>query len=130
MRRIRAHHLFCMSLFSGHGYSGEFVREMNRTIASLKAMEPCVLAEGNDCICMACPNLKDGGGCCLGTEDVSKRDAAALQVLGLRTGDIITWEGIRKKISGISEDDFLSVCGGCRWSKEGLCSFLLLMESL
>lgn len=128
MRQIRGHHLFCMALFSGHGYDQAFTENMAGLIAALRAGERFRLTEGQDQVCGACPNRQQDGGCALGTENVLQRDRAALRVLNLTAGQELGWEQARERLAAVTEEDFGAVCGKCRWAGEGLCSFALLAE--
>ena len=125
MIELRGHHLFCTFLFSGSGYDESFTENMKKTIDSLRQGEPFQICRGHDAICACCPNrLPDG--CALGTEDVARRDAAALRELNISPGDELTWERLRARQAGIGAEAFQRVCGACRWQREGLCSFALL----
>ena len=130
MREIRGHHLFCMALFAGHGYSQEFVENMAAVIRELEEGESFCLASRQDSVCAACPNLLPDGGCTHGTEDVLARDAAAFKVLGLAPGQEASWEETRSLPQKVTADGFKQVCGGCRWAREGLCSLALLQKQL
>ncbi len=124
--KLRGHHLFCTALFSGYGYDEIFTEKMTAVIAALKAGEPMELLTGPDEICSACPNRIEPDGCTLGTEDVIRRDKGAFQVLGLAPHAMLTWEQVKSLLSQIDESEFQTVCGGCRWQKEGLCTLELL----
>ncbi len=130
MKEIRGHHLFCMALFTGHGYSERFVENMDAVIRKLKGGEGFRLASRHDAVCAACPNLLPDGGCSHGTEDVMARDEAAFQVLGLNPGGDAAWRDVRARLQKVSPAGFNKVCGGCRWAKEGLCSLALLQRQL
>lgn len=130
MKAARGHHLFCMALFTGHGYSEAFAGNMARVIQALQAGEPLRLALAPDDICARCPHLLPGGGCALGTEDVCSRDQAAFRVLGVSPGDELGWQQVRERLLQVDEEGFRAVCGGCRWAKDGLCSFALLQRQL
>ncbi len=130
MKRIRGHHLFCMALFAGHGYSEEFTQNMAAVIESLQKGEPLGLTEGPDDICAHCPNLLPGGGCAHGTEDVLHRDRGAFAALGAAPGQQTTWEQARQGLLGVDGEGFEKVCGQCRWAAEGLCSLALLQKRL
>ena len=84
MKKIRGHHLFCMTLFSGHGYDAAFTNAMKNTIFSLQGGESILLCSGEDEICQSCPNQRQAGGCALGTEDALQRDEAALRSFNCR----------------------------------------------
>ncbi len=126
--KLRGHHLFCTALFSGHGYDDGFSRKMAAAIKAMEAGETIELTAGADEICAACPNLLEAGDCALGTEDVLRRDRAALQVLGLTVGEQLNWSRAGKLLSALTEEQFQQVCGSCRWQREGLCSFKLLLH--
>ena len=130
MKGIRGHHLFCMALFSGHGYSEAFSQNMSAVIESLQKSESLRLNAGPDEICARCPNLLPGGGCALGTEDVSRRDKAAFSALGAAPGEELTWQQARERLLALDGERFQQVCGGCRWAEEGLCSLALLRQKL
>lgn len=132
MKQIRGHHLFCMTLFSGHGYSESFARNMEATIASL-ARDPeqqLRLLTGQDEICAACPNLRKDGGCEYGTLDVQHRDRAVFDVLGISADCECSWKQLVEKLRRVSEPEFLSVCANCRWLESGICSYPAFSEKL
>lgn len=128
MTRLRGHHLFCLPLFSGSGYDRDFTQNLAGVVAGLKAGEPLVLGEGQDSVCRACPHALPGGGCALGTENVAARDHAALGQLGLSPGEELSWEALLRRLGQVSQEGFRAVCGSCRWSREGLCSYPLLQR--
>lgn len=128
--KLRGHHLFCTALFVGHGYSKEFTGKMKELTAALRAGEEVTVKTGSDEICLSCPNRTGAGGCALGTEDAAARDAAAMNVLHLVPGAKTNWEQVKAKLLLITEQEFQFVCGDCRWQKDGICSLLLLKESL
>lgn len=130
MKEIRGHHLFCMALFTGHGYDEAFATNMASVIRDLKAGESFRPVSGHDAVCAACPNRRPEGGCALGTEDVQARDEAAFRVLGLQAGVTLTWQQAKNGLQNITEAEFQNVCGGCRWAGEGLCSQRLLQKLL
>ncbi len=121
--KLRGHHLFCTALFSGHGYDEAFTAAMTAAIKAMRDGEQLELLAGPDVLCAACPNCLETGGCALGTEDVLRRDGAAFAVLGLKAGEKLSWPQAQNLLSRITEEGFRKVCGGCRWKKEGLCSW-------
>lgn len=120
--RLRGHHLFCATLFQGCGYDQAFTDRMRQTLSRLEAGEPFVLCCEGDVLCGACPHRVENG-CALGTEDVLRRDRAALEAVGLSPGQELTYSQMGFLLGGVGEQQWLSVCGGCRWQKEGLCSW-------
>ena len=119
---LRGHHLFCLTLFSGRGYSEAFTRNMESIQKQLNSDGSFLLLEKEDDVCSACPNLLPGAGCLLGTENVNNRDRAALRVLHLVPGREYSWRETGKKLMKVSAEEFEAVCGECRWNREGLCS--------
>ncbi len=129
MIRLRGHHLFCLSLFAGKGYSGDFVKNMRNIQKQQETDGSFLLLERDDDVCLACPNLLPGSRCLLGTENVLDRDRAAIEVLGLAAGELYRWGEIAERLAGITEEEFEVVCGKCRWKAEGLCSREKLIEA-
>lgn len=127
MKELRGHHVFCTFLFSGSGYDESFTENMQKVIDGMKAGEPFILRQGHDSICAACPN-RTPDGCALGTEDVARRDQAALSELGLAPGQELGWGRMKELLGQLDEPAFQRVCGNCRWQQEGLCSFRLLQK--
>ena len=123
MRRLRGHHLFCGTLFQGCGYDEAFTRQMTETLAALAQGESILLYEGSDELCGACPHRLPGNKCALGTEDVLRRDKAALAAVNFQAGDTITPAGVGERLRQVTQTQWDQVCGGCRWHKEGLCSW-------
>lgn len=119
--------MFCAALFSGCGYDRDFTENMSWLIENMQKGGTFKLAQGHDDICRYCPN-QTAEGCALGTEDVARRDAAALEATGLAPGDELDWEGLGERLRQVSEEEFRHVCGDCRWQREGLCSYALLRE--
>ncbi len=128
MREIRGHHLFCMTLFSGHGYDQEFTENMAGLIDSLREGEHFCLCLGPDAVCRACPHRQPDGGCQLAGSDVLDQDQAAREILGLQPGQELCWTKVKDKLAAVTQEEFGRVCGDCRWKEEGLCSYALLRQ--
>ncbi|MCR4588713.1 MAG: DUF1284 domain-containing protein [Lachnospiraceae bacterium] len=123
--RLRVHHLLCVPLFSGHGYSEAFTAHMTRKVEELKKGCEVVLTTGPDEICSACPNLsKDGRSCLQDRDHVKTKDARLLEILELREGveydSARLWEQVREKLT---KEKFEDSCRNCKWYKLGLCSY-------
>lgn len=59
--KLRPHHLLCQEFFVGHGYSEEFVNNLDFIIKELRTNNPCVeIIDTNDDVCKCCPNLING----------------------------------------------------------------------
>ena len=97
--KLRGHHLLCTALFSGHGYSESFTQKMTELIRAMQNGERLSVFIGADEVCAACPNRTAEGGCVLSTEDVEKRDLAALRVLRLSPGEELTWAQAKSRLS-------------------------------
>ena len=122
--------MFCMPLFSGHGYDEAFAQNMAQVIEALKRGETFRLCQTSDVLCAACPNHTPQGGCSLGEEDVLSKDAAALKALRLSPGEICDWPQLAERLRSITREGFCHVCGECRWKKEQLCTYELLRGRL
>lgn len=130
MRRLRGHHLFCATLFQGHGYDQTFTTSMTDTVDAINTGEPLILVTGSDDLCKACPHRRPDNGCALGTEDVARRDQAALDAVGLCQGVELSSSQVGERLHQVSQAQWESVCGGCRWQAEGLCSWELFQRML
>lgn len=120
--------MFCMPLFSGHGYDEAFAQNMAQVIKDLKTGEPFRLCQASDALCAACPNRISQGSCLLGSEDVFNKDMAALKTLGFQSDEVCNWALAMERLCSVTKDGFRQVCGGCRWQKEQFCTYWLLRE--
>lgn len=123
MMRLRPHHLFCATLFQGTGYDEAFTARMEEALAALSRGEPFTLCTGPDSLCAACPHHQ-GEACALGTRDVLCRDGAALRAVGLAPGEWLPAQA-GERLRQVARPQWEAVCGGCRWQREGLCSWEL-----
>lgn len=131
MIHLRGHHLFCMTLFSGHGYDERFTENMAALLEKLKQNgdERVLLMAGDDNICAACPNL-NGTHCRLGNDDVQSRDAHARHALSVSCGRVYLYSELRKRLASVSQEDFDLVCGNCTWWRKGFCSYEMFRKSI
>ncbi|MGN0635799.1 MAG: DUF1284 domain-containing protein [Acutalibacteraceae bacterium] len=117
--KLRAHHLLCMRFFEGRGYSEAFVQNMAQV---LKA-ERCVITDGADDICAACPHLQNG--LCETQEKVQRYDRQVRSLLQIETGkgyDLHTLSaGLRLDTAKLRD-----ICGDCVW--QTLCQSKLSAE--
>lgn len=127
--RLRGHHLFCAMLFQGCGYDENFVAGMQKTLSALRRGTAFRLCRESDVLCGACPH-KTEQGCALGTEDVLSRDDAALKAVGLAPGTELDLSQAGEFLKKVTQRQWLSVCGGCRWQREGLCSWSSFQASV
>lgn len=134
-RELRFHHLFCVPLFEGKGYSDGFSENMQRIKDILFKDDPAVkLVCGCDCICENCPN-KCEKGCSLDNENENRgvkiKDNTISALTGISVSTEIGFsEALERALKNISRDDFEEICGGCRWYKQGLCSYSLWKENV
>ena len=137
---LRGHHLLCSRLFSGHGYSETFAKRMGEVVSrtGLKNYKPPVAYErvkkvrlicNHDYVCQKCPNLVNENtraNCNLGDEDVINKDKKTLEYAGLKENSIYTLEEIEKGVGKITKEQFMEICGTCRWFKEEYCTYEML----
>ncbi len=130
MLRFRPHHFLCTLGFEGKGYSNEFVRNYAAIAALLRETgaegdsTPIRVEPAADSICTPCPN-RDGQGCLSG-EKISKLDHAHAQILGLNSGDVLTWGEAKALIrERMSLEAFHSACAPCSWKSLGVCETAL-----
>lgn len=143
-RRLRAHHLLCIPLFQGYGYSDAFCSNMEACIRELcRNPEKLLLTDSADDICAQCPNLslrgectqrvsgEDGGiaQCLEETADekagtVSGKDRRLLTDFALTAGaEYDFYDLLAQAEQKLTKETFDNICGGCRWYAKGLCSF-------
>lgn len=120
MKRIRPHHLYCMPLYVGGGYSPGFCANMEQVIASVLEEDRLFLTQGADDICSACPHHTPENLCGLGEEDILKRDGGALPQIA-REQDY-AWSQLLPLVLEAGEEGFHQVCADCCWRKQGYCS--------
>ncbi|MDD2959890.1 MAG: DUF1284 domain-containing protein [Lachnospiraceae bacterium] len=145
--RLRAHHLLCIPLYQGKGYSPQFCSNMDQMIAALKKVDSGIqIVEGPDGVCRACPNLtwkneenrpnSQGGKCSpavcsLDRNEVKSKDQKLIGALKLDTKRLWTWPVLMQHIQlHMTETIFNASCGKCRWYKAGLCSYEQYREAL
>ena len=124
-RKLRVHHLLCIPLFQGYGYSDSFSRNMEAQIEYLKAHadEKISLVCAPDMICERCPNLKDGKFCRESGDRVREKDRRLYESLGLE-GECFTFRLLLQRAeNAVTETVFLESCQDCEWRERGLCSW-------
>lgn len=97
---IRGHHLFCMQYSHGKGYSAEFAANMLRVVAKLEEIGGFV-SLGRDDICSSCPRPIGDASCSVtkaGEAGINDLDAIALELLGMRVGDLIVPGTIKDRV--------------------------------
>ena len=121
---LSAHHALCVHGFRGMGYSDGFVASLSAIVARLRD-EPGIRVRvrvGSDAVCRACPSLSVGG-CMRYGQSVVQQDARVAGVLGVASGDEMTWDDLRARVrSSVAPDDLGHLCGGCPWLPYGVCA--------
>lgn len=138
---LRIHHLLCIPLFEGEGYSDGFIRNMAGIIRMLEANadQLLVAVDGPDIICKGCPNLEEDGICAdsrlpqnismhggdkIPRCGVDKKDAELAKHMGLVPGCRYTFrEMMDTAREKVTKEIFEESCGNCRWYRRGLCSY-------
>lgn len=134
---LRGHHMLCMQMFRGEGYSDGFSQGMTAVIGRIRSnpSSRVRLVRRPDEICANCPNLTGQDQCSLSNRDVVKKDQGVFKTLGLKedeNGEIcISYrEALGLLRQNMTEEAFTEICGTCRWQKAGLCSWAFLKECL
>lgn len=125
-RRLRVHHLLCIPLFRGEGYSDAFSRNMTEKIEWLQChtQEKLKLICSPDMICEKCPNLTPEGTCRCSGNQVAVKDRDLCSRLGLSEHGAYTYQELRDVFQEkLTKEIFEASCGKCEWYAKGLCSF-------
>jgi uncharacterized protein len=121
MYKLRGHHLFCLLGYRGMGYSEEYVKNMTRLHQTLRNNPKTLiqLVKGPDQLCQKYPNSGE-----YHCQDIHiyERDAAILEKLGLKIGQILHWKDIESCIRKyVVPSDIQIVCETCSWRSYGVC---------
>jgi uncharacterized protein len=115
----------CTLAFKGYGYSKSFIENYQEIINQLPGVEIKVV-EGLDQICSACPEQTKQGEC-IKQRRVSMLDAKHMEVLGIKIGQVLTWNKAVEKIKEkMSIEKFEYACQECSWKPYGICKDVLL----
>ena len=117
--KLRPHHALCAQFFEGKGYSEQFVRHMYATLETLDCGASATLVDGCDAICAGCPNNRNG--VCETDEKVRAIDRRAIEEMGIRFGDTLSWRDLSTlaKERIIAAGKLPEVCRDCEWI--GIC---------
>lgn len=121
MYKLRGHHLFCLLGYRGMGYSKEYVENMTRLHQALRDNPKTwiQLVMGPDQLCEKYPN---SGEYHCQDYNIYVRDAAILEKLGIKIGQILYWEDIESHIRKyVIPSDIQTVCETCSWRSYGVC---------
>lgn len=124
---LRFHHLLCLPLFRGKGYSDSFSANMAMIKGRVESTEEEITFICDfDSVCENCPN-KSEKGCLLngnGGEKIEDKDINIAELLGVGDGFTSDYKtALKMAEEKIHCDEFIKICGECRWYKAGICSF-------
>ena len=128
MLRFRPHHFLCTLGFQGKGYSSTFVKNYTKIVEKLLSAEDELMIEvvsKTDDICAPCPNRL--GRFCNKEAKIASLDCKHAKILGLKTGERLTWAQAKQKLKKhMSVDAFAFACQGCPWKDYGFCEAALV----
>ncbi|MDO4321116.1 MAG: DUF1284 domain-containing protein [Lachnospiraceae bacterium] len=142
---LRTHHLLCIPMYQGHGYSEAFCEHMAKVIETIKETEEAIRPLASpDVVCTRCPHLQPPAPeeessrrekpesellflrnrYCDREKQISRKDSRLLESLGLCCGREYGREELKRTVlSHMTEEIFNASCGKCEWLQQGLCSF-------
>ena len=120
--KLRVHHLLCVPLYTGHGYSREFTDNMDHKAEQLRNGCKVLLQTQPDEICASCPNLcwtpGDLARCSLDANEVQTKDEKLLQALQIQEehpyDSAALWEHIRGHMTKRSSKTPAAVAAGIK----------------
>lgn len=124
---LRFHHLLCLPLFEGKGYSGDFSLNMSKIKSRAESTtETIKFICDFDSICEGCPN-KSENGCLLNgdsEENIEDKDKYIANLLSADSGFAAPY-GTALKLAAekINKAEFENICGSCRWYRAGVCGY-------
>lgn len=121
MYKLRGHHLFCLLGYRGMGYSEEYVENMTHLHQTLRLNPKTLiqLVKGPDQLCEKFPNSGEYHCKC---DHIYERDAAILEKMELKIGQILKWEDIELQIQKhVVPSDIQAICETCSWRTYGVC---------
>lgn len=124
--RFRPHHFLCTLGFQGKGYTPLYVEKYRQIVDTLYNDETLsieVVGEG-DSICQFCPHLSQKR--CSQEPKVQRIDENHRHILGIKTGDVLTWAEAKQRLKEkMTLDVFHTACEGCEWKEKGMCETAL-----
>lgn len=119
---FRPHHFLCTLGFQGKGYSPSFIKNYQKLVDTLQKNEETLIeiVTGHDSVCHACPHKK--GPICTQEEKIQGLDQRHTHILGLTTGDVMSWKMAKKRVKdAMTVKQFHQACRGCEWKSLGVC---------
>lgn len=121
MYRLRGHHLLCLLGYRGMGYSEAYAENMTKLHNTLRT-EPDTMVEivfGPDDLCAHFP---EGETYHCEDQNVYIRDSAILERLGVKVGEVKSWQTIEEEIAHkVVPGDIPLFCETCPWRSYGVC---------
>lgn len=121
--RFRPHHFVCTLGFEGKGYTPLFVENYQKIVDTLNN-DPNTLIEVTeqlDDVCAPCIHQRSNNLCAKQTL-IQQLDDAYCALLGLKDGEVISWENAKHLIKEkVSLENFHVSCEGCQWKALGVC---------
>jgi len=130
MIKLRFHHILCLNLYRGLGYSPQFCARMTSLLEQLRTQPdtPIKLVDSPDDLCEACPYLQNNA-CTQGEPQVKSMDHAAAQLAPLNSRT--TYAALQSSIKqNLTPQVFKSCCQTCTWYLRGVCSYEALTAAL
>lgn len=125
--RLRPHHLLCTQGYSGHGYSEDFVTNMNFWVNRMRLEDDftVTITRSTDDLCSHCPN-KRGEGLCEDDAKVLKYDEAVMKLFHLEEKTYVYKDLIRQIDAVMTRETMQSICGNCSWYEMSQCTANIL----
>ncbi len=129
MLKFRPHHFLCTLGFEGKGYSAAFVKnyaEIDQRLKVAPGGDQTVIevTSHTDSICAPCPSRREL--LCESQSKIEALDQAHAEILGLASGDQLTWKEAKTKIAQkMNLGAFHRACEPCSWKALGVCETAL-----
>ena len=119
---MRPHHLLCTQGYSGKGYSGEFVRNMDEWVDKLRTREGfrVRITFSTDDLCTCCPH-KQGEGICDDDAKVLEYDRKIIAYFRLEEKEYVYRDLIREIDARMTREMLDDICGNCSWYPVSAC---------
>lgn len=124
--QLRPHHGLCLQYFCGHGYSQEFINNMQEILVTLGQNPNIQLVDYTDDICLTCPNCirsihnisEIDKTYCIFDKKVLHYDSCVMELCNLTYNSTIPWNEFNKLVHDNIIDKNLrqTICGDCEWS--------------
>jgi len=117
---FRPHHFLCAFCFQGKGYSPEFIKNFLAIMENLTDETLIEVVAHTDSICSPCPHRREKS--CTSQEKILRLDHAHAKVLGIASGEQITWGEAKQRIyQQMTLEKFHQACAPCDWKGLGIC---------